>query len=89
MSEQIHQSPWKLVEVADLPVQSVVVEVRERWSNQQVWVQMPSGKWRRGVVIHIGNDGFVAVKVYQRGTPGLGVGLPLENIPFVLKLVNG
>jgi hypothetical protein len=46
------------------------------------------GQWRRGKVTYIGNDGFVAVTVYQKGTLGIGVGFSVEQIPHVLKLVE-
>ena len=77
---------WKLVEAADSVVASGVVEARKQWVGKQVWFLMPWGQWRRGIVDHIENDGFVAVVVYQRGTSGIGIGCSLERLPVVLKL---
>jgi len=89
MSEQKKkQSEWKLVNVDDLPPAPGVVEAREQWLKKQVWCLTPWGQWRRGKVIYIGNDGFVAVTVYQKGTLGIGVGFSVEQIPHVLRLVE-
>ncbi len=82
------QEGWKLVEAMDAVVAPGVVEARRAWVGKQIWFLMPSGQWRRGIVDHIENDGFVAVVVYQRGTSGIGIGCSIERIPDVLKLVE-
>ena len=79
---------WKLVQAADGVVAPGVVEARQVWVGQQIWFLMPWGQWRRGIVDHIENDGFVAVVVYQRGTSGIGIGCSLERLPVVLKLAE-
>ena len=79
---------WKLVKVSDLPVAPGVVEARQQWVGKQVWCLMPWGQWRRGKVQDIGNDGLVAVIVYQKGTSGIGVGCSIGDIPHVLRLVD-
>ncbi len=81
-------SRWQLVNADDLPPVAGVVEAREHWLKQQVWCLTPWGQWRRGKVIYIGNDGHVAVIIYQKGTPGIGVGFSVDQIPLVLKLVE-
>ncbi len=89
MSEQEKKaSPWKLVEVSSLPVVPGVPEARERWQDRQVWCLTPWGQWRRGKVLEIGNDGFVSVLIYQKGTRGLGVGCTIDSISDVLRLVS-
>lgn len=82
------QEGWRLVEAADKLVAPGVVEARQVWVGKQVWFLMPWRQWRRGMVDHIENDGFVAVVVYQRGTSGIGIGCSLARIPDVLKLVE-
>ncbi len=79
---------WKLVDVSELPVAPGVEEARKQWQGKQVWCLTPWRQWRRGRVQHVGNDGFVAVLVYQKGTRGIGVGLYVEHIPSVLRLVG-
>ncbi len=79
---------WKAVEAADKLVAPGVVEAREQWQGKQIWFLMPWGQWRRGIVDHIENDGFVAVVVYQKGTTGIGIGCSLARIPDVLKLAE-
>jgi hypothetical protein len=89
MSEQEkQQSAWKLEDTSELPVMPGVGEAREHWLGKEVWCLTPWKQWRRGKVRSIGNDGFVAVMVYQKGTLGIGVGCSLADIPHVLKLVS-
>ncbi len=76
------------IEAADRLVAPGVVEARTQWQGNQIWFLMPWGQWRRGIVDHIENDGFVAVVVYQKGTSGIGVGCSLARIPVVLKLAE-
>jgi len=76
------------VEAADRAVVPGVVEARLQWQGKQIWFLMPSGRWRRGIVDYIENDGFVAVVVYQKGTSGIGIGCSLARIPEVLKLAE-
>ncbi len=76
------------VEAADRLVTPGVVEARTQWQGKQIWFLMPWGQWRRGMVDHIENDGFVAVVVYQKGTSGIGIGCSLARIPAVLKLAE-
>ncbi len=79
---------WKRVEAADRRVAPGVIEARERWQGKQIWFLMPWGQWRRGIVDHIENDGFVAVVVYQWGSTGIGIGCYIERIPDFLRLVE-
>lgn len=82
------ESSWQLEEAACVPVAPRVEEARKQWQGQQIWFLMPWGQWRRGVVNHIDNDGFVAAVVYQKGTTGIGIGCYIERIPDFLRLVE-
>lgn len=86
--QEKQKSVWKSVKASDMPVVSGVVEARQRWEGQQVWCFTPWQQWRRGKVQRVFNDGMIAVRVYQRGTSGFAVTVPIEHANELLRLVE-
>ena len=81
-------SLWHLVRVADRAPVPGVVEARQQWEKKQVMVRLPSGQWRRGVVLLVRNDGDIIVGVCQDGRVAFAVSVPFDGASRLLHMAT-